>query len=517
MRRELVGIGILVLFFTNFNGHCQNTDTSQVLTPFQRQSLIDYCEEYGEVLSASELGNIDGFTPDEARWLWESIKGTETQSDRIGKHTASARLRKKYLSEGFSATAKYGYEGNRLSAGITIDNDPMEKFPDFVSGFIKYGNFIAGDFSARFGQGLVLWKAFSLSTMGEPETLMRRQAGFNGYRSSDENNFLRGICAEFPLGRKIKCNAFASYRKSDLNAVDSCDVHEFVAGINASYSSENWRLGLTAVTYCYDRQIRRRVGDYNRLRLYDGLWGNVGIDFACTVNHWRFFGEAALDAKASPAALAGVLWTPSYNLEAGLVAKAFSPSYSATHAMDGTYNMIGGQASVKYQKGAWKFNFNTEYGWHPWYSYGKPAGETLFKARLAAQYTFRKGTSVLVQTSFNKTLKLRLHVAIPAGPFTISSRFEGNLKGYAAYAETTWRSGKVEISARGTFYNTEGWDSRIYLYEKNVPESFSSEVFYGKGMGAYLVVRYSPIKSLDLWLKARHDYSAFFIRMVIPG
>lgn len=504
------------LFFYSA-GHCQDTDSARVLTPFQRQSLIDYCEQYGDVLSASELSNIDGFTPDEARWLWENIKVSIGQGNGAGKHTATAKFKKKYLSDGFSATAKYAYEGNRFSAGITIDNDPMEKFPGFTSGYLKYGNFIAGDFSARFGQGLVLWKAFSLNALGEPATLMRRQSGFAGYKSSDENNYLRGVSARIPIGRRLECNAFASFRKVDLNAVDSSAVHEFVAGVNAGFSSENWRIGLTAVTYCYDRQIRRRVGDYNRLRLYDGLWGNAGIDFVCSVNHWRFFGEAALDAGASPAALAGVLWTPSYNLEAGFTAKAFSPAYSATHAMDDTYNLIGGQASVMYRKGAWKFNFNAEYGWHPWYSYGKPAGETFFKARLAAQYTFKRGTSFIVQSSWNKVLKLRLHVSIPAGPFTISSRLEGNLKGYALYAETAWKSGKLEIAARGTFYNTDGWDSRVYLYEKNVPESFSSEVFYGKGLGAYLIVRYTPIKSLDLWLKARHDYSAFFIRMVIPG
>ncbi len=527
MRRENVGIDILsaavrsaaffICLFIYSASHCQNADTTRVLTPFQRQSLIDYCEQYGSILSASELGNIDGFTPDEAQWLWDNIKGEMEQRSGTGKHTATAKFKKKYLSEGFSTTAKYTYEGNRFSSGIVIDNDPMERFPGFAGGYLKYKNFIAGDFSARFGQGLVLWKAFSLNAYGEPATLLHRQSGFAGYRSSDEKNYLRGVCTKIPIGRRLECNGFASFRKVDLNAVDSSDVHEFVAGVNAGLSSENWRIGLTAVTYLYDRDIRRRVGEYNRLRLYDGLWGNASIDFICSANHWRFFGEAALDAKASPAALAGVLWTPSYNLEAGFTAKAFSPAYSATHAMEDSYNLIGGQLSVMYRKGAWKFNLNAEYGWHPWYSYGKPAGETVFKARVAAQYTSHRGTSFIVQSSWNKVLKLRLHVSIPAGPFKISSRLEGNLKGYAVYAETAWRSDKLEIAARGTFYNTDGWDSRVYLYEKNVPESFSSEVFHGKGLGAYLIVKYAPIRSLNLWLKVRHDYSVFFIRMVIPG
>lgn len=527
MRRENVGVGSLdaaartaaFLFFLLVCtvGHCQDADTSRMLTPYQRQSIIDYCEQYGDILSAGELANIDGFTPDEAMWFWESLKEASAPPGSGGRHLLSTKFRKKYFSDGFSTTGKYRYEGRRLSAGLTVDNDPMEKFPDFLSGYLKYGNFIAGDFSARFGQGLVLWKAFSLNTMGEPSTVMRRQAGFDGYKSSDESNYLRGICAKIPIGQQFECSAFASYNKVDLKSVDSAGVHEFVAGLNLSCSSENWRVGLTAVTYCYDRQVQRRVGDYNRLRLYEGLWGNAGIDFTRTLNHWRLFGEAAMDARASAAAIAGAIWSPSYNLEASVTAKAFSPSYSATHSIGDTYNLMGGQASVKYLRGRWKFNLNAEYGWHPWYQYGKPAGETTFKARFSAQYSFSKGATATIQTSYNTALKMRLHLSVPFGPITVSSRFEGNLKGYVIYAEAAWHTDKFDVSARGTFYNTDGWNSRVYVYEKNTPESFAVETFYGKGMGAYLVIRYTPIKYLDIWLKARHDYSAFFIRMVIPG
>ena len=517
MRREIAGMGILLHLLTS---HClfgQSADTALALTPYQRQSLIDYCEQYGDVLSVSELSNVDGFTADEAKWLWESVKSTEGSTEKHRTHSLTAKFRKKYAADGFSIASKYAYSGIKLDAGLTVDNDPMEKFPDFASGYVKYRNIIAGDYSARFGQGLVLWKAFSMNTMGEPSTLMHKQSGFAGYRSTDESNFLRGACALIPVGSKWELSVLGSYKKENLNAVDSGNVHGYAAGANLRYSSGNLRVGLSAITYGYDRLIKRRIQDYNRLQIYDGLWGNAGIDALLSLGHWRLFGEAAIDAHASPAILAGAVWSPSYNLEMSVVGKAFSPSYIATHSIGDTYNRFGGEAAVRYVSGRWKLNFNAEYYYHPWYRYQKPAGGTTFKARATVQYSLKTDAFILLQASYNAKLKFRLHTSFPAGPLTASLRFDGNMQGYAAYAELSYRSGRFQAAARGTFYNTEGWDSRVCLYEKNVPESFNVETFYGKGLGAYLLLRYTPFKCLDLWLKARHDYSAFFIRIFFPG
>ena len=91
------------------------------------------------------------------------------------------------------------------------------------------------------------------------------------------------------------------------------------------------------------------------------------------------------------------------------------------------------------------------------------------------------------------------------------------MRGYGLFAEATYKRPGFEVTGRVTWYDTDGWDSRIYFYERDVPQSFSTVAYYNKGAGAYLVVRYTPVRFLDLWLKAQQNYLACFMRITIPG
>ena len=68
-----------------------------------------------------------------------------------------------------------------------------------------------------------------------------------------------------------------------------------------------------------------------------------------------------------------------------------------------------------------------------------------------------------------------------------------------------------------TVWATDGWDSRVYFYEMNVPQSYAVEPYYGKGAGAYLVVKYAPVRQVAMWLKLQQGYVSYFVRIFIPG
>jgi len=524
MRREIVGIGFLVLLsFCGNTLYCQKIDSSAVLTPFKLQSLREYVEEYGDILSISELSHVDGFTADDAAWMWNNAREYLSRDMTRSRHEFSTRIKQKYGQEGFSLSGKYFFEnGNRLSAGVVVDNDPGEKFPDFLSAHIKYRNVVVGDYSARFGQGLILWKSFSYSAMGEPSVLMKRGSGIQGYKSTDEENNLRGIAASFKIGKRLDLSVLGSYKLTDVNARDSGKLHEFVAGANLTCKWEKLKVGITIAGYSYDGLRKVVVKDYNRLQLYDGFWGNAGGDFVASFGSFRLFGEMGFDLHGAPAALLGFLWSPDYSLEASFQARAFSPSYIATHSMEDTNNELGGSAALRIIKGKWKINLNGEYSFYPWYRYNKPAGGMSFKIRAAAQYSFLESGSALFQITYGGNIKMRLHLSVPIGPVSISARAESNYvgpeeMGHAFFVETSYSAKKIQLALRCTYYNTDGWSSRIYLYEKNTPQSFGSQVYYNTGIGGYLVARYSPIPILDLYLKVQQNYSAFFMRIIIPG
>ena len=51
------------------------------------------------------------------------------------------------------------------------------------------------------------------------------------------------------------------------------------------------------------------------------------------------------------------------------------------------------------------------------------------------------------------------------------------------------------------YFETDGYDSRLYAYENDVLYSFSIPVFYDKGYRYYLNVNYDVNKRLSCWFR----------------
>lgn len=521
----------------------RSLEESGLLTVFQVESLLAWRERYGSIRSMTELGLVEGFDAEFVSELKPFVRIGEVENLPETSNTFTLKGRKKWKQDGMSLTAKESFESARLSFGAVLDNDPKERFPDFVSLSARYKGLYAGDFTARFGQGLVLWKAFSMSSFGTPSSAARRGNGIQSYRSTDEANFFRGAACSHSFGR-VAVAVFCSRNALDARVVDSTytsivtggihvseselakrrSMHELVLGGNVSLESGRWHFGVTGLAYSYDKHNGRKVQDYNRFQQYDGWWGNLGIDFYGSIGSLRLFGEAAVDVHMAPAVIAGALWSPSYNFETSLMLRCYSPSYIATHAgaystLGSVSNQIGALWSARIVKGQWTMQSDMEYVHYPWKRYRAEAGTGQFRCRLQVSRSFRSGGMLQGQLSLKDELKARLHVELPlGGKLQLSSRIEGGKGGLACYAGMGWKPSRHwEVSGRLTYFNTDGWDSRIYFYERNVPQSFAVEPYYGKGIGEYLVVKYSPNKNLDFWLKIQQGYVSYFVRIFIPG
>ena len=518
-------------------------EASGLLTLFQQESLLAWRERYGAIRSAAELALVDGFPPEIVAELKPFIRFGEAAPARSFSNTTTLRGRKKWQEAGMSFTAKHAFEAPQLSLHAVLDNDPKERFPDFISLAGRWKGFYAGDFTARFGQGLVLWKAFSLSAFGAPSSAARRGNGLQPYRSTDESNFFRGAGWTGRFGN-WRVTALASRNALDARIVDSCytsittdglhvteterarrhALHEYVLGANVSYERGRWHFGVTGAAYRYDKHNGRRVQDYNRYQQYDGWWGNLGADWYGTLGSLRLFGEVAVDAHLAPAAIAGVLWSPSYNFETSFTARCYAPAYIATHA--GAYssqssvsNQIGGTASARWIQGPWTLQGDLAYTYYPWKRYRAEAGTQQLKGRLLLAYAFRGGTLLQGQVSYGSDWKFRLQGDVPLGTaWQLGARADANLHGFAAYAGLRWQPSKRwSLAARLTVWSTEDWASRICFYEQNVPQSFAVESYYGKGIGAYFLVKYAPVRYVDLYLKVQQGYVSYFVRIFIPG
>ena len=521
-----------------------------LLTLFQVECLLAWRERYGAVRSATELGLVEGFTAEDAAVLRAFFSFGEPAREGAAKQTYSAKFRKKWQQPGFSVTCKGVYEAPDWSAGAVIDNDPKERFPDFWSVSARWKGLYAGDFTARFGQGLVLWKAFNLTAFGTPSSASRRGGGLREYRGTDESDFFRGL-GWTHTWKALSVTAFGSYNAVDARIVDgrytsiATDglhvteaekakrhaMHEWVAGANVSWQKGWWHVGVTAVGYGYDKPNGRRVQDYNRYQQYDGAWGNLGVDWYGSLGSLRLFGEVAVDAHWAPAALAGAVWSPSYNFETSLTARCYAPAYIATHAgayssLSSVSNQIGAAYALQWIQGRWTLRLNADYAYYPWKRYRAEAGTSSVKARLEVVRSFRGGTELEAQLAWSGRPRARIRVAQPVGDrWTLTARADANLSlstpgagAVGGFLDVRWvPSRHWDLSARVTAWNTTDWDSRLSFYERGVPQSFAVENYAGKGIGAYLTVKYAPTRNVEMWLKLQQGYVAYFVRIFMPG
>ena len=515
-----------------------------LLTLFQVESLMAWRTRYGGIRSASELALVEGFSPELVTDLRPFLAFGDPPAGNGPSQTYTARFRKKWRQEGFSLTTKAAVDAPAWSAGAVIDNDPQERFPDFISVSGRYKGLYLGDFTARFGQGLVWWQAFPLSVFGTPSGVPRRGFGLREYRSTDEANFLRGAGYVHQAGR-LTVSAFASYNALDARVVgDSLytsivtggqhvtdaerekrhAMHELAAGAHVSYAFGRWQLGVTGALYRYDKRNGRRVQDYNRYQQYDGWWGNLGFDWYGSLGSVCLYGEAAVDAHRAPAVVAGVLWSPSYGFETGLTLRCYAPAYIAAHAgawssLSSVSNQLGGVYALQAISGRWTFRLNADYAYYPWKRYRQEAGTSSFKARIEVIRAFGSGGEAECQLAWSSRLKGRLRVTVPVGGACyLGLRADANRGGVAGYADIRWApSRKWDLSARATVWKTEDWDSRIYFYERGVPQSFAVEACSGQGIGAYLTAKYAPTRRVEMWVKIQQGYAAYFVRIFIPG
>ncbi len=541
----------------------RDLERTHLLSVFQIESLLDHRERYGNILSEGELALVDGFNPSVAALCGHFFSFAASLSQRGGwSHDASLKLRKPLASPGVSVTAKYKASSPAgWGFGFTADSDAGEGLssclhPDFVSAHIRYRGdgllreAVLGDYTVRAGQGLVLWKAFPANASGAPSSIVRHPSLIDPYTSSDESDFFRGAALTLSRGG-CDISAFASYNALDARIVDGRytsiatdgyhrtpseiakrhSMHEVVVGTAASAEAGRWRFGVTAVAYTFDRPNGRTVKEYNRLQQYDGWWGNVGADFFVHFTRWRIFAEAALDAGGGAALLAGAVFAPIYEVEMSLLCRHYGKDYIATHS--GAYSTISSCSNQDgltfaarwYASKVWSLSANADYSFYPWPRYGIPAGSHSFKSRISAVRKFSERSSLDMQLQYRHSpdrisIDGRVSASVVLSEHcSLEGRVAANTGGWAAFAgcRLSFLKGRLEISGRFTIYDIDGYDNRIYFYEGNVPQTFSTKAYYGKGTGEYLIVKYSPVKWLSLWLRASNDYCSFFTRIFIPG
>lgn len=428
----------------------------------------------------------------------------------------------------------------------------------------KIKNLIVGDYHANFGQGLVLWNGFAAAKSAFTMNIKKQGEGFSRYTSYNENQFFRGVASSVQLDH-FCISAFYSVHHIDANIVsvdssgntleisslqntgshallneisDEDALGEKTFGGNISFETGSFKAGTTIVQVNYDANFQKSQDLY---KFYAFSGNNLicgSVNYLFRYRKIEVFGEAAKNSMNGIAFLNGLSFQIIPELSFALLYRNFEPEYFSPYAKAFSQN-----SQPSNEKGLYtglelvpinnvKISAYADFFKYPYLKYrvSEPsAGSNYFiettyepseNISLSTRYSYLQkmedgATSgpnppvlaniTLKRTRFQTAYKISPNIELRNRLELVYYGKENTPKqnGYLIYQDIVWKPEHIHftLTARYAIFETGGYESSIYAYESEALFSYSIPAYSGKGTRFYLLLRYHPLKHMDLWIR----------------
>ena len=446
----------------------------------------------------------------------------------------------------FSATSRlrFGFSGEN-DAGEPFFALHNRRGYDSYSGYFfvrdlgRLEALAAGNYRAGYGYGLVMGSGFLAGKSFSLSTARRRQGGLRPHTSTGEYDYLRGAALKVRAARWLALTAFYSHRRLDAtleadgsaSAIQETGLHRTareadrrraltmqLAGGRADVRLGRVEAGLTGICYGFDRDYLPRQREYSRYYLRGRRFFNAGADYRLRFGPLTLEGEAATGTRGY--ALYNVVSArlPWWGLNALLSHRLYTHDYWAFFARafgEGggpPRNENGWYAALEAAPAeGWRLMASADFFASPWWRYrvSKPSRGT--DLRWQAAWTRDRGLTVLgsyrlrlkerdlagtggavVLPTRHHVVRLRL-VASPGAGWTLRTTADGNRfrhgglppsQGWQLVQACAYRpwEGALRVVVQAAYFDTDGYDSRVYAYEEGLPGTFYVPSFSGRGL-----------------------------------
>ena len=444
-------------------------------------------------------------------------------------------------------------------------------------GFIK--QLAIGDYHVQFGQGLTVWSGFSAGKTAGSVVMRKRAPALRPHASSNEYAFLRGAATTISLGkfdltafysrRKVDANVVPAdsvnstqdmitslqetgYHRTPGEIADKGANRETAAGGHILYNGQRIRAGVTLFHVNYEIPFEPDNELYKKFQPTLNSNTYTGIDYSYNYRTLTLYGEASKQIDAGLAFLQGLSFSPDPRLAIAMVYRNYQKDY-----LNNFNSAFGESSNSTNEKGlyfgmvATPFNKITlsayadmfKYEWLT-YSVDAPSGGQEYSAQLAYNvsrrgdivFSYRNminpmnytlATDKMNQIGESKRNYYRLQFNYQALPWLkLQSRIEITKRsvpltekesGYLIYQgfQVTPLKKNWNISFRYSLFDTDSYDSRLYVFEQDVPYSFSVPAFSGQGSRFYIVYNATLSRSISLIL--RYSQTWYSDRTVISS
>lgn len=467
--------------------------------------------------------------------------------------------------------------GQYLKAGIVGAQDAGEPFfanrngqgYDAYSYYLqvrRWGvidNAIIGKYKVSAGMGLVLNTSFSLGKLSTLQNLGRQHSTLRVHSSRSESDYFQGAAATVRLARPLTLTAMASYRPMDatLNADGTAatlltsgyhrtetemekkyNTHLSSFGGSLVYRQGGLYLGGAIIHTHLDRSLRPDTSALYRRHYAQGQnFFNAGIHYGYTQYRFSVNGETAVNADGALATINTVSYQPSSLFSLMALQRFYSYRYTALHA-----HSFGSQSKVQNESGFFMgFTWNplsrlhlqgyADYAYFPWARYQVSqtshawdfllqgdwqVGRWQVRARHRLQWRQKDNAdaSALVDERVHRS-RLSVGYAAASGWGTttqadyVHSGSEQRSQGVMVSQHLSYQQARWQAHLSAGFFSTDDYDSRIYVYERQLQHEFYFPMYYGRGVRLALTAQASLTRYLRL--SAKFGYTRYSDRSVI--
>lgn len=421
------------------------------------------------------------------------------------------------------------------------------------------GQVVVGDYALQFGQGLIAWNGLSFGKGAWIGSVTRQGVGVRPYSSMNENNFQRGIATTISY-KDIAFIPFMGYNNLSGNmmsvegepfirTINYSGLHrtpteqsyrhaikQFVYGVNTTYRVKRLKAGLTYMSTNFNGTVLRGTNLYQQYNFEGSSLNQVGLHYNYTFRNYYFFGETAHSFSGGWATNNGLIASLHPKVSVFVNQRSYQRNYYSFYAQS-----LSEGTSVSNEKGMYSGlvyhpNRKVEFlGFidvfrFPWLRYrvDAPSAGTDFltqfsytwykKGHVLIRYRHRLRQENLALANRSENLladvvrhQLRLDVQYKLSNYwSVRTRLEGvhyakeleeQRNGILVYQDVLWKlaNSKLQGNVRLAYFDTDGYNARIYAYENDVLYASSFPMYYDKGVRTYLNLRWRMRRNIDLW------------------
>jgi len=420
-----------------------------------------------------------------------------------------------------------------------------------------------GDFAVNLGQGLTQWQSLAFNKSADIINVKRQSDILRPYNSAGEIVFNRGLGITLKK-KNWETTGFISYRKVDAGfKLDTLNFEDYVSSLqtsgyhrtaneiagkniqgqlsfggNMNYSNEKFHAGINAVHYNFDHKILKADYLFNRYSISGKTAGNYSVDYSYTYKNMHFFGEAAIDEDIGKAFVNGLLISTDARVDMSFLYRKISKEYQSLYSSAFTENTLptnesGFYSGISVQPTDFlRINAYADFYHFPWIKYRtdaptsgtdymiqliyKPNKELEVLARYKTEkkpINYNPGNLTFNPVFIKQKQALRIHLSYKLDKtFTLRSRMELSWydkrgddpqNGFLTFIDLICKPmmNRFSGNARFLYFETEGYNSRIYAFENDVLYGYSIPVFFDKGYRYYINVSCHFTRKFTCWVR----------------